>query len=295
MQLDDDIRSVVSESDGIRSQTSDATTNEGMTGKASIRAFLAEQPQFSVLCEIALAKMERPRFVANMGRLLKSFHICLAKEAKSEAEKAVAELLRSKRCRRRIGEQLAALIDMEPEEARGFDQNDPEIPQWRRLGVENWLSQVAKKPSVAQTLEPAVEQQEIQDQGEEGDSTEMDLEDTDEPYSFPLTSELKGFLLTTKAFQNLQLRFTLMFVLAELGDMLQSIPKKHVWISQKQDESISNQFKCMVENTTKVRWNWWPLSPRKRMLNPGESRLFWQCVGTCYCRVWREATETKGV
>ncbi|UKZ77376.1 hypothetical protein TrVFT333_005096 [Trichoderma virens FT-333] len=145
MQSDDDIRSVVSVDDDIRSQTSDATSNEGMTGKALIRTFLAEQPQFKALCEKALDKMNRQRFVKNMSRLLKSFHICLAKEAESEAEKAVAELLRSKKGRQRISKQLVSHISMEKEEALDFGQGDLEIPLSRRVNVENWLSQIAKK------------------------------------------------------------------------------------------------------------------------------------------------------
>ncbi|PNP54333.1 hypothetical protein THARTR1_05540 [Trichoderma harzianum] len=273
---DDDIRSVVSEGDDIRSQASDATTNEGMTGKALIRAFLAEQPQFKALCEKALDKMNRRRFIENMSRLLKSFHKGLAEEAKSEAEKVVTRLLRSKRGRRRISEQLAAHIDMEHEETQ--DKIDLEIPSSKMQNVEDWLSQ-AMKPSSIEDVELAVEQ--------DSDAMEMDSEDGNEPYSFPYISELKAFLLASKAFQSLQIRFALMFLSADLGDMLQSIPKESIWLSQEQDVSISNRLKILVENTTKARWNWWPLSQGKRMLNPGESRLFWNCVSaltTYICR-----------
>ncbi|KAL7911036.1 hypothetical protein GGI35DRAFT_332667 [Trichoderma velutinum] len=302
-QSDDDVRSVMPEDDDIRSQTSDATTDEGMTGKALIRSFLAEQPQFRALCEKALTKMSRQRFIENMCRLLNSFHLWLTDEAKSEAEKAVAGLLRSKRGRRRVSEQLTAHIDLEHQEARDFDKRDLEISPLKMQDVENWISR-AMRYSAAVSLEPVVDQNQDQDQEEnqekdleEGqeeyqeedqssDAMEMDLEDTNEPYIFPYISDLRRFLLASKAFQSLLTRFALMFLSANLGDVLQSIPKENVWLSQEQDFSILNRFKTLVENATKVRWNWWPLSQRKRMLNPGESRLFWRC--TCGVEQWEE-------
>ncbi|KAL7800382.1 hypothetical protein V8C43DRAFT_302439 [Trichoderma afarasin] len=286
VQLDDDIRSVVSEGDDIRSQISDVTTNEGMTGKALIRAFLAEQPQFKSLCEKALAKMNRQRFIENMSRLLRSFHKGLAEEAKSEAEKVVARLLRSKRGRRRISEQLAAHVDMEHEETQ--DKIDLEIPSSKMQNVENWLSQ-AMKPSLIEDVEQAVDLD--QDIEQDSDAMEMDSEDGNEPYSFPYISELKAFLLASKAFQSLQVQFALMFLSFDLGYTLQSIPKENIWLSQEQDVSILNLFKSLVENTTRVRWNWWPLSQRKRVLNPGESRLFWQC--TCGSEQWEEISSDQ--
>lgn len=288
MQLDDDIRSVVSEGDDIRSQRSDATTNEGITGKALIRAFLAEQPAFKGLCEKALGKMSKQRFVQNMSRLLRSFHVWLAEEAESEAQKAIAELLRSKRGRRRISEQLATHIDLgreeeEEEEAQDSGKIELEIPLERRQGVENWLrSQAAGKPPRVEDFEPT------SGQDQDSDTIETDLEDASEPDIFPYISELKAFLLASKAFRNLQMRFMLMFLPADVEYVLQSIPKESIWLSQEQDASISNRFKILVENTTKVRWNWWPLSQKKRMLYPGEVRLFWHCVSTTNLHVTDE-------
>ncbi|KAL6834007.1 hypothetical protein J3E69DRAFT_325707 [Trichoderma sp. SZMC 28015] len=281
VSVDDDVRSVISEGDDVRSQISDVTTNEGMTGKALIRAFLAEQPQFKALCEKALAKMNRHRFIENMSRLLRSFHKGLAEEAKSEAEKVVTGLLRSKRGRRRISEQLAAHIDMEHEETQ--DKIDLEISSSKMQSVEDWLSQ-AMKPSSIEDVELSVDLH--QDIEQDSDAMEMDSEDGNEAYSFPYISELKAFLLASKAFQSLQVQFALMFLSSDLGDVLQSIPRESIWLSQEQDVSISNRLKILVENTTKVRWNWWPLGQGKRMLNLGESRLFWRC--TCGVEQWEE-------
>ncbi|EHK15609.1 uncharacterized protein TRIVIDRAFT_228635 [Trichoderma virens Gv29-8] len=271
---DGDTRSVLSEGDDIRLQTSDATATEAMAGKVLIRAFLADHAQFEEFCKKALVNMNRRLFVENMSLLLSSFHMQLAEEANSEAEKAVAGLLRSKRSRRGISEQLATHIDMEHEEVRYFGKRDLGIPPSEMQDVENWISQ-AIKPSAGDDLELAIDQ-----------NQDNDLKGSDEPRNFPYIPELKKFLSESKAFRSLQIQLALICLSADLGYMLQSISKANIWLSQEQDASISNRFKASVESATKVRWNWWPLSPRKRMLTPGESRLFWQC--TCGTEQWDE-------
>jgi hypothetical protein len=74
----DDIQSIASDTDNIRSQASNETTSEEITGKALIRVYLAEESQFRTLCEKALRKMSTKRFVENMCQLLKSFHKSLS-------------------------------------------------------------------------------------------------------------------------------------------------------------------------------------------------------------------------
>ena len=61
---------------------------------------------------------------------------------------------------------------------------------------------------------------------------------------------------------------------------LLSIPKEDIWFNQSIDRSLSNQLKCFAENTTLRPWNWWPLQPRMRHLEEGESRLNWKCAGS---------------
>lgn len=61
--------------------------------------------------------------------------------------------------------------------------------------------------------------------------------------------------------------------------VLKSLPLHDIWISQDQYGSLSNGIKAWVEDTTKVEWDWWPLQQRRRLLRPGESRMFWNCVG----------------
>ncbi|KAK4078768.1 uncharacterized protein Triagg1_3099 [Trichoderma aggressivum f. europaeum] len=248
VQLDDTIRSVVTESDDIRSQIPDASTNKGMTGDALISAFLAEQPQFETLCEKALDRMNREVFIKNMSRLLESFHKGLAAEAKSGAERAATGLLRSERSRRQISEQLAAHIDMKQEEARKFYKKDSVVSPSNIQRVERWPSQAVG--SLRAGYVPAVDRSRDRDPSRL--ISEMDSKNTNEPYRFPHISKLKIFLSESKAFQRLQMQFTLMFLSADLRHMLQSIPKENIWLSQEQDVSTSDRLKILVENTTGV-------------------------------------------
>ncbi|KAM0521217.1 hypothetical protein ACHAPE_002692 [Trichoderma viride] len=273
-----DVRSISSEADDMESQTSFTATIEAMAGKgkALIGEALAEQPQFKSLCEKALVKFNRERFVKNMVRLLKSFHECLAEEAESGVEKAVTQLLLSKRGRTQISDQLVAR--MGHEEALKFDKIKLELNHLDRQFVEEWAtSQMAKTPDGAENSEQAIDSEpsgevEVEpylklaakpetavdselltiEQDQESDAEEMDVDDISEPDNFPFTSELKTFLLASKAFKQLQMRFTLMFLSADLGYILQSIPKDHIWLSKEQDVSISNRFKAFVEISTRI-------------------------------------------
>ncbi|KAH7108978.1 hypothetical protein EDB81DRAFT_673156 [Dactylonectria macrodidyma] len=218
----DEIQSLSSDNDDIGSQASDETTNEGMTGKALIRVFLAEEPQFRALCEKALAKMGRQRFVENLRRLLKSFHKNLSEEAETEAEKAVVKLLHSRRGRLQISNQLAAYMQQEKEGVWGLDRVSLQIVSGDKRRTE----------------------------------------------------------------QDLRKDFMLMFLPSDLRHVLLSIPRKYVWVSLEQDLSFSNRVKAWVEDNTQLRWNWWPLKPRKRLLQHGESRVFWQC--SCGAQQWEE-------
>lgn len=101
---DEGIQSLASENDDIGSEASNMMTRAAMTGQALISVFLAENQQFRALCEKSLGRIDKQRFLANLRRLLESFHKNLLTEAKSEGEKAVARLLRQRRGRLRISQ-----------------------------------------------------------------------------------------------------------------------------------------------------------------------------------------------
>jgi hypothetical protein len=241
-----------------------------MAGKAFIRVFLAEEPQFRLLCEKAMGHMDKERFVKNLRRLLKSFYKNLSVEAKNEAEKAVTRLLRSRRGRLRISRQLAVQIQQEQEEVSLGDRVDLRIAPAEKNLVERWLARASERPINPPECE--FDDHEINNEYLTG-SDDSSVEE-----EFPNINELRNFLRGTRSFQFLLKDYMLMFLSIELKHVLLSIPKGHIWVTRKQDASMVNRMKAWVEDNTHVRWNWWPFEPRKRMLRDGESRIFWQCV-----------------
>lgn len=271
----DEIQSLPSDNDDIGSQASAETTNEGMTGKAHIRVFLAEEPQFRSLCEKAIAQMNRKRFVENLRRLLKSFHKNLSTEAETEAEKAIVRLLRSRRGRLRISHDLTDQIQQEQEVLQG-SRVDLGIAPEATDRLETWLAHLPER-SVDPQGDTWAQECGFNDQDIDSESSIVSDDGSVKDKS-PHISELKKFLRGTRSFQNLLKDCMLMFLPIELRHVLLSIPKKHVWVSGEQDLSVTNRLKAWVEDNTQVRWNWWPLESRKRLLQDGESRMFWQCV-----------------
>lgn len=45
-----------------------------------------------------------------------------------------------------------------------------------------------------------------------------------------------------------------------------------------EEHTISNKFKCRVEDTTGQKWDWWPFAPRLLPLQPDQARVKFQCV-----------------
>ena len=263
---DYDIQSLASENDDIGSQVSTETMEAGLTGQALIGAFLADNSQFRALCDKVLPQIDTQRFAENVRRLLRSFYKNLLMEAKSEGERAIARLLRRRRTRLRISERLIVQIESEQDLAEKDTRHDLGIAVEDKLSLENWLASVSDTPT-------NLPEDHFDIHSSSDDSAELESQD-----EFPFTSELKRFLEESESFKSLLRDFMLWLLPADLRQVLLSIPRSHIWVSQEQDISLMNLAKAWVEDNTKVKWNWWPLEARKRTLCDHESRLFWRCV-----------------
>ncbi|KAI9147240.1 Ankyrin repeat domain-containing protein [Paramyrothecium foliicola] len=284
----EDIRSIVSDEDDIGSQVSEGSKDEVITGQALMRVFFTEQPSFRYLCDKALAKMGATRFQNNLRRLLKSFHKRLHVEAKTEAERAVAGLLRSRRGRLRISQQLVAYIKLDNDEASTLDPSKFDIAEENQERVEIWLTRATQRihdSEVHQVLDKAVI--------EYGDNISCawdtgDEEEEDELQKFHHTSEMKDFLRESASFRWLQQELIQTFLPVEINDVLQSIPKSQIKLLQSQDDTLLNHFKSWVEERSGIKWNWWPLKRRNRRLHEDEARISWRC--TCGSQEWAEVS-----
>lgn len=255
----DEIMSITSDIDDIGSQASGETTREAMTGKALIIMFLQEHSMFRSLCERALCGMSRERFVKNMTRLLRSFHKDLLQEARSESEKAAAKLLRSERGRSRISEQLAAHIQKEDNHALHNRDDSLQITLESASRVEKWLAAASLQPQPLADSTFSFPQ-----------NSSSEGEASDEESSHTFIPQLKRFLSTSRSFQILQRDLMVLFLPVNLRHVLNSEPKGDIWLSNAQDVSLSNKAKAWIEDHTRVKWDWWPLNPRKRTLQDNE-------------------------
>ena len=93
--------------------------------------------------------------------------------------------------------------------------------------------------------------------------------------------ELENFLVKRNPFRRLLTSFWAILLPASLSHLtriLISVPSDRIWFSDENDKSISNKFKICIENLTEENWHWWPLRPKMRMLQNGQTRVHWLCV-----------------
>ena len=292
--------SIPSDQEDISSQTSQRTMDEAHTVRAIVRVFLAEEPQFRSICDVAIPALGRNRFVSNLRRLLKRFHLDLLNEARDGTEETVANLLRSRRGREKISDNLFDQINHGKKETKRLPI-DLKIKFTSKQRVEDWLKNEVQNleiPSGAEqgsaTNDGGDAPMKLHDEAplESHDDTPLELHDNASSTSsnassssssegqetLPFTEMLKEFLRESASFQNLKRDFALMFLPLDLKDIFLSVPKGSIRISHKGHVSISNRFKSFVEEQTSVRWHWWPLQPRIPVLPPGKARISWDCV-----------------
>lgn len=102
-----DLESLQSDESDIWSQSSVQTTSDVMSAKALLGIALIEHAQFREISEGLIDEIGKQRFSENLRRSLKMFYRSLLGEAKDERGIATARLLRSKRGRARISNQIA--------------------------------------------------------------------------------------------------------------------------------------------------------------------------------------------
>ena len=97
----------------------------------------------------------------------------------------------------------------------------------------------------------------------------------------PNITEMETFLINGGPFHALCVRLGISIMPANLGSLTRviiTIPTDRIWFSTENDNSFSNKFKAIMEDRTEENWNWWPLQPTMKALQPGQTRLHWQCV-----------------
>jgi hypothetical protein len=267
---DEDVRSIVSVEDDISSQAATRRTPQEVTAEEQLGVLLARNEELKPLYEAALSTVGKERLVGNLRRLLKQYYLDLSKTAKTNLEKASAHLIRSRWSRIRIAQQISDLVAPE---------NEDDLEQWaieiqnKKADLEAWIAGHAGL---------AVPVDEVSEDHMDLVRDESSEEEEDEIANvLPNISEAENFLLGGYSFSRLSISFRAFLLpstLSPLTRVLMSIPSDRIWFSDEDDNSILNKFKIIVEELTEENWHWWPLRPKMRMLQKGQTRVHWLCV-----------------
>lgn len=281
----DDTRSVVSVNDDIHSQASTRRTPHEVTAEKHLSLLLAQNKELKPLYEAALANIGKERLINNLRKILKQYYLELSSSAKTNLEKAAAQLLRSRWSRIRIAEQISHLVAPTNEEDLEQQLKDIDV---HRPDLDAWIDNNAAFVPVGEVKTRANEVHDQDNQSEDDlerliDDSSDEEEDTERKVS-PRISEVEKFLVEGGPFHRLSanlLTFLLPSSLSSLTQELMTIPSERIWFSDEDDNSFLNKFKTVIENVTEEDWHWWPLRPKMRMLQEGQTRVHWRCVSIC--------------
>jgi tetratricopeptide (TPR) repeat protein len=279
---DDDIQSVESDKADIESLVSWKRTAHEVNGENLIRNLLVQNTQLTPLYRQALARMDKGRFVNNVRRLLKVYYLRLCQDAQTNLERETVRLLRRRWGRVRIAQAIADFHLPENDEIR--QQLELKIRDSKRKGIDldKWITETRLAlPREAAEVEVITGgdgkgSEELNDDSEGCSSEKSETEDD----ILRNIEEMKGFLSNSTSFKLLIRDFRLLLLPISLQQVITSIPKSRIWLTPDNDLSFCNKVKGSIEDYTTVEWNWWPLRPRMRLLQPNQTRLHWLCVSS---------------
>ena len=276
----------------VSSVSSHITTAREKDAKAHVAYVLANDTELRALCSRVVNVLGKAEF-ANEGRkLLKSFYCGLLMDAKTQLEKQSVSLLKSRKGRIRISSSIAEIINSPDVEHGEAGRRAEEQIRMRTKRLEMWAEDYthtsqadedshewdAVQLRLVEKVNGQPEDFDHADSGtsHSGDSVEgFDLEGETKENFMTKVTEMENFFRNSRSFEVLLDGFRELLLPQSLRDIL---PATSVEISTEEDKSISNQMKSLVEDFTMLDWDWWPLTPRMRALNPNEKRLIWKCV-----------------
>ncbi|KAI4911823.1 hypothetical protein J4E90_006640 [Alternaria incomplexa] len=103
--------------------------------------------------------------------------------------------------------------------------------------------------------------------------------ETDTSFLLELLSREGDDLKCPAPYDNLNRDLALLVCRDPLRQLLSSVPKRAIDLSERNDTSLSNKTKAFLEDHTMAEWDWWPLAPRVPEIAYGECRLHWKFGG----------------
>jgi hypothetical protein len=251
-----EIQSVIAEDIDIEPLSFSSRTTQRIFGERLIANFLAENELLNPLLHSSLKQMGTSWFRDNYKNLLRPYIRALLQRAMLNGEDTTAGLLRARGSTHRLSLEVVRILFAENDsDIEGEDQRD-------RRSLAKDLNEVSF----------------WEDHSDIGEEYEREKEREGNLITFSHTSEVAPVVDNGRALQVLFARLESLYLPMSLQRVIESVPKERIWFSSEDDLSLLNRMKSFVEDSSGVEWNWWPLRPRMRYLQAGQTRLNWHCV-----------------
>ena len=275
-----DAESVESNVDSVASsRTSVVSDKFSLLAADELVMCLLQHAELGIIYKAALESRHvgADRFERNFRRILKQYSRDLKKEARNRGQISAAVLVR-----RRSG-----YIANKFRQNHVLHAEAPSNPHI--LKVEQYLRSMKGSLSSSSSDKPWIGDELL----EEPSSSDTDTSDDDLDDKLPELSQIKDFMFTSQAF--LALRATiwqlvdhsLKLNLGRLTTEIECCRATPIDVSHEAIETIPNRVKGVVEDFTKVSWDWWPLKPRRGNIPAGYARIRWCCVSALRCNADR--------
>ena len=242
--------------------------------------FLAQHSDLKPLFEEGLRRMNKNRFVNNLRRLLKKYHLDLSKDIEKDSDRVLSQLLQGQVSRIRIARYIAHKFNSEYNEIQAqigkqmHETRDGILNRdaWNTGNADSEFQSKAAKLEALNNIPSSDDETFIYENN--GDANE---------YRGLLLNavDMEEIMTRGRPFQNLSMSLEILALPATLGSLtrlLMSIPNDRIWFSAENNLSFLNRLKIFMEEHTEENWNWWPLQPRMRVLKSNQIRLHWRCV-----------------
>jgi hypothetical protein len=208
---------------------------------------LEEDESLLSLHKSAFAWTRRKGFIAEYSHILRSFYASIENEAFGNLEAKLISRIRMisnwPRLARRICDNLNTVSSKGPER-HGHDSAKRHAPISTTLDTNT-------PPMISATSKQ--------------DSNQTDVVEI-------LADDVAR---TPTEVSRLKLDLRLLILPQNLRDVVLSSPRCLLKISSVNSSSFLNKIKARVEDSTRLEWDWWPLSPRAPDIAPGQFRLEW--------------------
>ncbi len=271
-------QSLISEREDTLRRQLRRTFQDEFTAQATLATSLALHSALYGFYKEVLSKVGIDRFEDRFVKLLEGFYHDLLQDANTDLEQAILGVLKPRDFKIRLAARVVRqyrLVDNNPrsDQNSGLKQDEPSsddafTPNAQRV----------ETPRTMSYLDWGVVSDSDEDEYDEYDK---DIEVYNDFAALPSIAEMRNIVSKGNAFKNLKTGLRVLLLppnIRPLSRIMMTIPSDRLWFSSKEDLSLSNKIKALMEEFSEERWCWWPLRSRMRLLRNEETRMHWRCV-----------------